>query len=126
MAITPLVPKNAPPALAPYSVGVRVDNTIYVSGILPIGPDGNCVGQGDISAQTRYVLETVRGVLEAGGATLKNVAMNQIFLKDLNDYAAMNAVYKEFFPENPPARYCIRADLVKPEFLIEIASTAHV
>lgn len=126
MPITPIVPKNAPPALAPYSAGVRAGNTIYVSGILPVGVDGGCVGEGDISAQTRYVLETVRAVLEAGGATLKDVAMNQIFLKDLKDYAAMNAVYKEFFPENPPARYCIRADLVKPEFLVEIASTAHV
>jgi len=126
MPFTPLVPRNAPPALAPYSAGVRAGSTIYVSGILPVGPDGSCVGEGDITAQTRYVLETVQAVLEAGGATLGDVAMNQIFLKDLKDYAAMNAVYKEFFPENPPARYCIRADLVKPEFLVEIASTAHL
>ena len=51
---------------------------------------------------------------------------NAIFLKDMADYAAMNAVYREYFPEQPPARYCIRADLVKPEFLVEIAATAHV
>ena len=53
-------------------------------------------------------------------------AFNQIFLKDLGDYAAMNEIYREFFPAQPPARYCIRADLVKPEFLVEIASVAHL
>jgi aminoacrylate peracid reductase len=65
-------------------------------------------------------------VLEAAGGSLKDVAFNHIFLKDLKDYAAMNEVYREYFPKDPPARYCIRADLVKPEFLVEIASIAHL
>ena len=54
------------------------------------------------------------------------MTFNSIFLKDLSDYAAMNAVYKEYFSKNPPARYCIQANLVKPEFLLEIASIAHL
>jgi aminoacrylate peracid reductase len=54
------------------------------------------------------------------------VAFNHIFLKDLKDYAAMNEVYREYFPSSPPARYCIRADLVKPEFLVEVAAIAHL
>ena len=62
----------------------------------------------------------------AAGGTMTDITFNQIFLKDLADYAAMNEVYKEYFPKNPPARYCIRADLVRPDFLVEIASTAHV
>jgi aminoacrylate peracid reductase len=57
---------------------------------------------------------------------MAQIAFNQIFLKDLGDYAAMNKVYAEFFPSQPPARYCIRADLVKPEFLVEIASTVYL
>lgn len=57
---------------------------------------------------------------------MKHVVMNQIFLKDLADYAAMNAVYKEYFPENPPARYCIQTPLVRPDFLVELATTAYV
>ena len=57
---------------------------------------------------------------------MADITFNMIFLKDFADYAQMNNVYAEYFPQNPPARYCIRADLVKPEFLIEIASIAHI
>jgi aminoacrylate peracid reductase len=121
-----IVPKGAAPPLAPYSPGTKAGNAVYVSGTLAIDKDGKLVGAGDVKAQTRFVLESVRAVLEAAGGSLKDVTFNHIFLKDLKDYAAMNEVYREYFPENPPARYCIRADLVKPEFLVEVASVAHV
>ena len=126
MPYTPIVPKGSPPPLAPYSPGARAGTTVYVSGTLAIDKDGKTVGVGDAKAQTRFILESIRGVLEAAGGSLRDVAFNQIFLKDLKDYAAMNEVYREFFPAQPPARYCIRADLVKPEFLVEIASVAHL
>jgi aminoacrylate peracid reductase len=121
-----IVPKGAAPPLAPYSPGTKAGNAVYVSGTLAIDRDGKLVGAGDVKAQTRFVLESVKAVLEAAGGSLKDVTFNHIFLKDLKDYAAMNEVYREYFPENPPARYCIRADLVKPEFLVEVASIAHV
>jgi aminoacrylate peracid reductase len=121
-----IVPKGAAPPLAPYSPGTKAGNAVYVSGTLAIDKDGKLVGAGDVKAQTRFVLESVKAVLEAAGGSLKDVTFNHIFLKDLKDYAAMNEVYREYFPENPPARYCIRADLVKPEFLVEVASVAHV
>jgi aminoacrylate peracid reductase len=121
-----IVPKGAAPPLAPYSPGTQAGNAVYVSGTLALDKDGKLVGAGDVKAQTRFVLESVKAVLEAAGGSLKDVTFNHIFLKDLKDYAAMNDVYREYFPENPPARYCIRADLVKPEFLVEIASIAHV
>ena len=126
MPYTPIVPKGSPPPLAPYSPGVKAGNTVYVSGTLAIDKDGKTVGVGDARAQTRFILESIRGVVEAAGGSLRDVAFNQIFLKDLKDYAAMNEVYREFFPAQPPARYCIRADLVKPEFLVEIVSVAHL
>jgi aminoacrylate peracid reductase len=69
---------------------------------------------------------TIRAVLEAAGGSLKDVTFNQIFLSDMGGYAAMNEIYREYFSENPPARFCIRADLVRPEFLVEIASIAHL
>ena len=87
---------------------------------------GKLVGAGDARTQTRQVLETIKSVIETAGGKMGDIAFNQIFLKDFADYAAMNEVYREYFPANPPARYCIRADLVKPEFLVEIASTAHL
>lgn len=126
MPKTPIIPENSPPPLAPYSPGVRAGDTIYVSGVLPVGPDGKCVAVGDVAGQTRYVIETIRAVLAADNASLSDIAFNQIFLRNLDDYAAMNAVYAEYFADAPPARYCIRADLVREEFLVEIAATAYV
>ena len=98
----------------------------YVSGVLAMDGEGNTVGAGDIKAQTRQVLESIKSVVEAAGGSMSDIAFNQIFLADLAGYAAMNEVYAEYFGSNPPARYCIKADLVKPEFLVEISSTAHV
>jgi len=126
MPYTPIVPKGSPPPLAPYSPGAKAGNVVYVSGTLAIDKDGKTVGVGDARAQTRFILESIRGVLEAAGGSLRDVAFNHIFLKDLKDYAAMNEVYREYFPSQQPARYCIRADLVKPEFLVEIAAIAHL
>jgi aminoacrylate peracid reductase len=126
MAHEAIIPPGSPPPLAPYSPGVRSGDTVYVSGILAMDSSGAIVGAGDVRVQTRHVIESIRSVVEAAGGTLADVAFNQIFLADLADYAAMNEVYREYFGVNPPARYCIRADLVKPEFLVEIASTAHI
>jgi len=122
----PIIPAGSPPPMAPYSPGVVADNILYVSGVLAMDASGKTVGAGDATAQTRAVLESIKSIVEAAGGTMADVTMNSIFLKDLTDYAAMNAVYKEFFPSEFPARYCIRADLVKPEFLVEIASIAHL
>ena len=87
---------------------------------------GNVVGAGDVRSQTRQVLENIRDVLEAAGGSLEDIVYNMIFLADLGDYQAMNEVYGSYFPENPPARACVQAGLVKPEFLVEIAATAVV
>jgi aminoacrylate peracid reductase len=126
MPYTPIVPKGSPPPLAPYSPGAKAGNVVYVSGTLAIDKEGKTVGVGDARAQTRFILESIRGVLEAAGGSLRDIAFNHIFLKDLKDYAAMNEVYREYFPSQQPARYCIRADLVRPEFLVEIAAIAHL
>jgi len=122
----PVTPPDAPRPLAPYSPGTLAHNVLYVSGMLALDSAGRLVGAGDVKAQTRCVLEAIKSVLEAAGGSLRDVAMNHIFLKDLGDYAAMNEVYRDYFPIDPPARYCIRADLVKPDFLVEIASVAHL
>jgi aminoacrylate peracid reductase len=126
MSIKALIPAGSAPPLAPYSPGVRAGNTIYVSGMLSLDQEGKVFGVGDVRAQTRHILESIKAVLEEGGAKMSDIAFNQIFIKNLEDYAAVNEVYKEYFPAPAPARYCIRADLVKPEFLVEIASTAYL
>ena len=126
MPFTPINPPQFPAPIAPYSAGARAGNTVYVSGVLALGEGGTVLHIGDAAAQTRHVLNVIRITLEAAGATLEDVAMNHIFLRDLGDYAAFNGVYAEYFPGAKPARYCIRADLVKPECLVEIASVAHL
>lgn len=126
MAVIPLRPPGLPKPIAPYSMGSKASDTIYVSGIVAIGTDGKVVGANDAAAQTRFILETIGEILKAGGATFKDVAFNTIILKDMADYASMNKIYSEFFATDPPARYCIGATLVRDDLLVEIASIAHI
>ncbi|MDO8300041.1 pyrimidine utilization protein C [Lacisediminimonas sp.] len=121
-----ITPAGSSPPLAPYSPGVKANNVVYVSGTFATDSDGKVVGDGDVRVQTRCVIETIKRVIEAAGGSLADVTYNVIFIKDLSDYQAMNEVYGEYFSDRPPARYCIRADMVKPEFLVEISSIAHI
>ncbi|ODU82943.1 MULTISPECIES: pyrimidine utilization protein C [unclassified Novosphingobium] len=126
MPFEPINPPQFPAPIAPYSAGAKAGNTVYVSGVLALGEGGMVLHVGDAAAQTRHILDVIAITLEAAGATMADVAMNHIFLKNLNDYAAFNQVYAQYFPGDKPARYCIRADLVKPDCLVEIASVAHI
>ncbi len=105
--------------------GVKAGNHVYVAGMLAIDPyDGSIVGLGDIELQTRRVLDSIKEVIETAGGTMADVTFNQIFLRDMEDYHKMNAVYVEYFAAFLPARFCLKGEMVKPEFLIEIATTA--
>jgi aminoacrylate peracid reductase len=119
-------PPQFPTPIAPYSAGARAGGILYVSGMLALGEGGAVLYPGDAASQTRHVLDAIKTTIEAAGGSMADVAMNHIFLKDLDDYAAFNAVYETYFPGDKPARYCIRADLVKPDCLVEIASVAHL
>lgn len=126
MPMTPINPTGFPKPLAPYSSGTIADAIVYVSGMLAIDPDGSVAHVGDAAGQARHVLESIRKTIEAAGGTLADVTFNHVFLTDWANYAAINEVYAEYFPGAKPARYCIQCTLVKPEFLVEIASVAHV
>ena len=121
-----IVPAGSPPPLAPYSPGTRAGSAVYVSGMLAIDANGAVIGADDVTAQTHAVLKSIKSVIETAGGTMDDIAFNSIFLKDLKHYKAMNEVYAQYFPKNPPARYCIQAELVRPEFLVEISSIAHL
>ena len=126
MPKTAIFPPGAGPTLAPYSPGTSADGIVYVSGTLALDADTNVVHVGDAAAQTEHVLTTIKSVIEAAGGTMADVTFNHIFLKDWADYAALNKVYAEYFPGDKPARYCIQCGLVRPDFLVEIASVAHI
>jgi aminoacrylate peracid reductase len=103
---------------------MKVGNTVFVPGTMPNDASGNVVGKGDIAAQTEHVLESIKRVLEAAGASMEDVVMNHIFITDYANYARMNEVYARYFDKTRPARYCVKAELVNPEWLVEIASVA--
>ena len=126
MPFAAINPPQFPTPIAPYSSGARAGNTLYVSGMLALGEGGTVLHVGDAAAQTRHVLEAIKTTVEAAGGSMADIAFNSIFLKDFADYAAMNGVYAEYFPGAKPARYCIRAELVKPDCLVEISSIAHL
>ena len=118
--------EGVPPPLAPYSPAMKAGKYIYTSGMLALDNAGKLVGGADAAAQTRQVLDNIRAIVQAAGGTMRDVVYNTIWLKTMEDYGKMNSVYAEYFPKEPPARACVRADLVKPEFLVEIASVVFI
>ena len=117
---------NAPKPVGPYSPAIQVGDFVFASGQGAIDPSTNkFVGEGDIKVQTRRVLDNIRLVLEAANLTMDDVAKVTVFLKKASDFKSMNEVYREFFPQNPPARSTIVTDLLFPEMLIEIEAVAH-
>jgi aminoacrylate peracid reductase len=126
MSKTSIIPPGTGNPIAPFVPGSMADNVLYVSGTLPFDKENNVVHVGDAEAQTRHVLETIKGVVEEAGGTMDDVTFNTILITDWDNYAAVNKVYAEYFPGEKPARYCIQVGLVKPEALVEIASIAHI
>ena len=102
MPFEPINPPQFPTPIAPYSAGAKAGNTVYVSGVLALGEGGAVLHVGDAAAQTRHVLDVIKITLEAAGATMADVAMNHIFLKDLADYAAFNRSMPSISPARSP------------------------
>ena len=102
---------HAPQAIGPYSQAVRAGNQIYCSGQIPIDPATGAIIDGDIAAQTRQVLTNLSKVLEAAGVSLDHVVKTTVYLADMNDFTAMNAVYGTFFSSPAPARSTVQARL---------------
>lgn len=116
--------ENAPKAIGPYSQAVRAGELIFCAGQIPLDPATMKLVEGDIAVQTRRVLTNLSNVLEAAGSSLSRVVKTTVFLADLNDFQAMNAVYAEFFPEQPPARSTIQAGRLPAGALLEIEAMA--
>jgi 2-iminobutanoate/2-iminopropanoate deaminase len=116
---------GAPVPRGPYSPAVRAGDFIYVAGQGPIDPTTDQFSFGDIRHETRLVLENIRRILEACGASMSDVVKCSVFLLDGNDFAAMNEVYAEFFGEAKPARTTVEAKFVAPKMKIEIDCVAY-
>jgi len=118
--------ENAPEAIGPYSQAVVSNGFAFLSGQIPLDPATGKLIEGDVAAQTVRVLENLKAVLEACGSSLGHVVKTTVFLKDMGEFAQMNAVYSEYFPENPPARATVEAARLPRDVRVEIDCIATV
>ena len=115
---------RAPAAVGPYSQAVQAANFVFTAGQLGLVPGTKDFAGPDIEAQTRQALENLKAVLEAGGSCLEHVVKTTVFLADMGEFARMNAIYADFFSENPPARSAVQAAALPLGGRVEIEAVA--
>ena len=120
MAKIAVASPKAPKAIGPYSAALRAGQLVFVSGQVPLDPDTGVMVEGDIGHQTRQVLRNISALLEASGLSLTQVVRTTVFLADMNDFGAMNEVYRSFFSEPYPARSTVQAARLPRDARIEI------
>ncbi len=111
---------KGPKPIGPYSQAIKINGLIYLSGQVALDPRSNEFLGGDIAQQTERVMENIKAILEAGGSNLNHVVKTTVFLKDINDFAAMNEVYGKFFKAAPPARSTVQVAKLPKDALVEI------
>jgi 2-iminobutanoate/2-iminopropanoate deaminase len=117
----------APAAIGPYSQAIRSGNFLFVSGQIPIDPStGKLIDDKSIGGQTRRVLQNLRSILSAAGASMDSIVKTTVFLKDMNDFAEMNSVYAEFFSSPPPARATAEVSRLPRDVSVEIDCIAAI
>jgi 2-iminobutanoate/2-iminopropanoate deaminase len=117
---------KAPKAVGPYSQAVRVGNLVFLSGQIPLDPVSGQLVEGGIHTQTGRVFENIRAVLETAGLTFENVVKTTVYLKNLADFVAMNEIYAQYFPSNPPARSTVEVARLPRDVSVEIDAIAVV
>ena len=112
--------EKAPAALGPYSQGIEVNGTLYVSGQIPFVPETMTLVSDDVKAQTRQSLENVKAILEVAGYTMQDVVKAGVFIKNMDDFAAINEVYAEYLGDVKPARACVEVARLPKDVKVEI------
>ena len=116
--------KAAPAAIGPYSQAVVAGNMLFASGQLPIDPATGEMLPADTAMQTRQILKNLEAILGAAGFVLADVVKTTVFLKDMQDFSAMNEVYREFFPSDSPARSTVQVSRLPKDSMVEIEAVA--
>lgn len=112
--------KNAPPAGGPYSQAIKANGFIFVAGQIAVDPATGEIGKGDVQAQADQILRSLAAILEAAGSSLAKAVQARVFLKNMNDFDAMNKTYAKFFTSAPPARTTVEVARLPKDVLIEI------
>jgi len=118
--------EDAPAAIGPYSQAIIHGHMVYTAGQIPLLPGSGDLLQGDIAEQTEQVLKNLRAVLQAAGASLETVVKTTVFLRDMNEFAAMNEVYAKFFGDHAPARSTVQAARLPRDCSVEIEAIAAI
>lgn len=119
MSKTVIQTDQAPAAVGPYSQAIHMGNLLFTAGQLGIDPSSKQLVEG-VEAQTRQALENIKAILTAAGASLEQIVKTTVFLQDMNDFAAMNAIYATYFPNDPPARSTVQVAKLPMGGLVEI------
>ena len=117
---------SAPAAIGPYSQAIQIGDLLFVSGQVPIDPDTGAVVEGDIRAQAQQSLNNLKAILNAAGTNMGAVVKTTVFLADMNDFAAMNEVYAQFFQEPYPARSAVQVARLPKGAKVEIEAIAQL
>jgi 2-iminobutanoate/2-iminopropanoate deaminase len=118
--------EKGPKAIGPYSLGVKACKFVYTAGQIGIDPTTGDLVKGGLESETRQALENLKAILESGGSNLAHVVKTTVFLKDIADFAKMNAIYAEYFNSEPPARSAFQIVALPKGALVEIESVALV
>lgn len=119
MTLKPIHTEKAPGAIGPYSQAIQVGELVYTSGQLPVNTATGLISE-DVKEQTRESLENVKAILEEAGSAMDKVFKTTVFIKEMNDFAAINEVYGEFFSEPFPARSCVEVARLPKDAKVEI------
>lgn len=111
---------KGPKAIGPYSQAVKANGFIFTAGQIPFDPATGQLLEGDVARQTARVLENLKAIVEAAGSSLDRAVKATVYLKDMNDFAAMNEVYARYFPKEPPARSTVEAARLPRDVRVEI------
>lgn len=115
---------KAPQAIGPYSQAIEVNGMVFTSGVVPIDPATGEVVEGDIKVQATRVFESMKALLEASGSSCEDVIKTTVFIKDMNDFAALNEIYAQYFTGVFPARSCVEVARLPKDVLIEMEAIA--
>lgn len=115
---------KAPQAIGPYSQAIEVNGMVYTSGVVPIDPATGDVVEGDVRVQAARVFDSMKALLEAAGSDCESVVKTTVFIKDMNDFGALNEIYAEYFTGVFPARSCVEVARLPKDVLIEMEAIA--
>ncbi|MDH5508134.1 MAG: Rid family detoxifying hydrolase [Anaerolineae bacterium] len=119
-----IIPAGGAKPLAPYSPGIRAGHLVFTAGQIGLDPETNKLVPGGVSAETRQTLNNLKTILEAAGSSLAQVVKTTVFMTDMNNYAAINTIYGEFFNDNPPARSAVQVGALPGGAAVEIEAIA--